>query len=872
MKGGGRIALFLVTALAGSLLAFCLGTQAQPSVWVPRGPGGGGALFAPTFSPHQPAEAFVSCDMGGLYHTGDLGASWSLLDFRQIRGSGQGCQVQFTSDPDILYAIDYSNDLAIPTKSTDGGAIWAHLGADPTGGGAYAIAADPARTDRLLVTDYTTLYWSGDGGANFAAKYSDGGGCYVAGVFFDGDNIFVGTNAGLLVSATGGATFALATVSGIPVSQVIVSFAGSKQDGTTRFFCVTLGSGDVYPGVTGSDHEGYHSVYTLDWGQSAWVSRTTGIAAGDHPFFTGAAGGNISVAYLAGGSNAGVPVVYKTADGGAHWSQVFLTTNNQNITTGWSGAGGARSWGYGEYALGFAVSPSDPNRAIITDLGFAHVTADGGTTWHQAYVRPATENPANALIPITKSYLSAGLENTTCWGLTWSDSSNVFASFTDIRGVRSTDGGTTWSFDYSGHTQNTMYRCVRHPSTGVLYAATSSVHDLYQSTYLQDSRIDAGTGLVVFSSDKGKTWQTLHDFGQVVCWVALDPTNSNRLYASVADSLTGGIYVSSNIQNGASSAWARVAGNPPRTQGHPYTIAVLNDGSLVVTYSGRRNSSGVFTDSSGVFISTNGGSSWTDRSAEGMHYWTKDLVVDPGDAAQNTWYVGVFSGWGGPPNGLGGLYKTTDRGQHWSRILSLDRVESCTISPTSASEMFVTTEAEGLWMTSNLTAASPAFSQVAGYPFQHPIRVVYDPYQPGRVWVTSFGYGICIGMGNAQRAPETSGDTAAPLMAAKAGSLADVSFEDVGASRYNLYVSTFPAGHPFRVLNASAGRRNCALAGLISSGGRLIYQSADLSAGITGPATVFYFLVSADNGSGTEGPLGRDSLGEAITADAACGD
>jgi hypothetical protein len=872
MSLGVRLPPFLVYAAAAFMLCVGLRAQAQPSVWVSRGPGGGGAVFAPTMSPHQPSEAFVSCDMGGLYRTGDLGASWSLLDFRQIRGSGQGCQVQFTSDPDILYAIDCSNDLTVPTRSTDRGASWAQLVADPTGGGAYTIAADPARTDRLLVTDYTTLYWSDDGGENFAAKYSNGGGCHIAGVLFDGDMIFVGTNAGLLVSTNDGTVFALAAVSGIPSTQAMVSLAGAKQNGTTRLFCVTLGSGDVYPGVTGAEHGNYQSVYTLEWGQSAWVSHTTGIATGDQPFFAGAARGDISVAYLAGGSDDGVPVVYRTGDGGAHWSQVFQTTNNQNIYTGWSGAGGARSWGYGEYALGFSVSPTDANRAIITDLGFAHVTADGGATWHQAYVRPATENPANATIPITKSYLSAGLENTTAWGLTWSDASNVFASFTDIRGVRSSDGGTTWSFDYSGHTQNTMYRCVRHPSTGMLYAATSSVHDLYQSTYLQDSRIDPGAGLVLSSSDKGKTWQTLHDFGHVVCWVALDPTNANRLYASVADSAYGGIYASSDIQNGASSTWAKVAANPPRTQGHPYNIAVLNDGALVVTYSGRRTSSGAFTDSSGVFISVNGGTTWTDRSAAEMHYWTKDLVVDPGDAAQNTWYVGVFSGWGGAPNGLGGLYKTTDRGLHWIRILTLDRVESCTINPASPSEMLVTTEAEGLWMTSDLTAVWPTFSQVTGFPFAHPLRVFYDPYQTGRVWVTSFGYGLCLGLPATARAPETSGNAASPLRATKAGIFADISFEDVGAAHYNLYVSTSPAGHPFKVLNASKGKYTCALAGLVSSGGRLIYQNAEVGAGITEPASVLYFLVSADNGPGTEGLLGRDSLGQAITADSACGD
>jgi hypothetical protein len=176
------------------------------------------------------------------------------------------------------------------------------------------------------------------------------------------------------------------------------------------------------------------------------------------------------------------------------------------------------------------------------------------------------------------------------------------------------------------------------------------------------------------------------------------------MYASVIHSTAGGIFVSSNIQNGAASTWTKLA-NPPRTEGHPFNIHVLNDGTLVCTYSGRRNSAGSFTASSGVFVSTNGGSSWVDRSDTGMRYWTKDVVIDPHDSSQNTWYAAVFSGWGGPPNGLGGLYKTTNRGVSWTKINSLDRVTSCTISPTKANEIYLTTETEGLWYSSNLNSA-----------------------------------------------------------------------------------------------------------------------------------------------------------------------
>ena len=205
----------------------------------------------------------------------------------------------------------------------------------------------------------------------------------------------------------------------------------------------------------------------------------------------------------------------------------------------------------------------------------------------------------------------------------------------------------------------------------------------------------AATGSVLFSTNGGDTWQTMHDFGHVVTWVEVDPTNPNRLYAAVAHSTDGGIYVTNNAQAGAASTWTKLA-TPPRTEGHAFNIRVLTDGTLVVSYSGRRDAGGAFTASSGVFVSTNGGQSWQDRSHTGMRYWTKDVVIDPHDPTQNTWYASVFSGWGGPPNGLGGLYRTTDRGQHWTRINALDRVNSITVSPTNPNEAYLTTEIEGL--------------------------------------------------------------------------------------------------------------------------------------------------------------------------------
>jgi hypothetical protein len=101
---------------------------------------------------------------------------------------------------------------------------------------------------------------------------------------------------------------------------------------------------------------------------------------------------------------------------------------------------------------------------------------------------------------------------------------------------------------------------------------------------------------------------------------------------------------------------------------------VLRDGALVVSYSGRRNPTGSFTASSGVFLCTNAaagaGAVWLDRSDANMRYWTKDVVVNPHEAGQSNWYAGVFNGWGGAANDKGGLYRSDDGGEKWTNVNS----------------------------------------------------------------------------------------------------------------------------------------------------------------------------------------------------------
>src|SRR2546427_8706967 len=79
------------------------------------GPGGGGAMFNPTISPHDANTVLVSCDMSGSYITHDGGRTWRMFNLRGV--------VDFFAfdprDPKTMYA--HATGL---WRSVDGGENW----------------------------------------------------------------------------------------------------------------------------------------------------------------------------------------------------------------------------------------------------------------------------------------------------------------------------------------------------------------------------------------------------------------------------------------------------------------------------------------------------------------------------------------------------------------------------------------------------------------------------------------------------------------------------------------------------------------------------------------------------------------------------
>jgi len=208
------------------------------------------------------------------------------------------------------------------------------------------------------------MYYSGDSGATPALclhRRRLWRGCHSGRAFWDGANIYVGTNDGLAgLKRTMAPHFALQPPCRHQEREVIVSFAGAKTAISTRFFAVTAASADAWAGVSGCELYGSASIGVIAWisGTRTGPILTANLPSGPRPRPSWAwAKDDISVAYLAGSDTQTGHRVYAN-DGQAEPTGRMSSRppKNANIATGWSGDAEMKIGVFGECAEGFAVS------------------------------------------------------------------------------------------------------------------------------------------------------------------------------------------------------------------------------------------------------------------------------------------------------------------------------------------------------------------------------------------------------------------------------------------------------------------------------------------------------------------------------------
>ncbi|MBV9269446.1 MAG: hypothetical protein JO061_24975, partial [Acidobacteriaceae bacterium] len=456
------------------------------------GPGGGGAMFNPTLSPHDPNTVLVSCDMTGNYITHDAGRSWRMFN---LHGTTQFF-VFDPNDPKVIYLqatglwrsrdAGASWEMIYPKRSAIRGVRMSSdhadetIVADPNPLGVLsALAIDPANSGILYAgTGENTppaLFMSRDGGETWIRK---------ADLSEHPKKIWVASGSVYMSGVHSVAVWSGSSVKTLRTPEEFIDMAGSP------------------PNLYGIARD---KIFVSQDGGATWVSRQLP-GAGATLQAVASSLHHASVAYV---SYEGLALdgqkwmgVAKTSDCGQSWTLVWKETQTPapNIHDAWITPTFGTDWGGVPLMLG--VADQDGAICYATDLGRTMRTLDGGRTWTAVYSRKTDAG-----------WTSTGLDVTTSYGVHF-DPFNLkrqFITYTDIGLFRSEDGGSSWMSSTAGvprEWRNTTYWMVFDPEVrGRVWSVNSNTHDLPRPKMWRHRSVLTYRGGVCGSDDGGRTWR-----------------------------------------------------------------------------------------------------------------------------------------------------------------------------------------------------------------------------------------------------------------------------------------------------------------------------------------------------------------------------
>jgi len=719
-----RIALLLLLLAAPSRAA----QDPNDASFRPIGVGGGGAIFAPAVSPYDPQLMLITTDMGGCYRSGDGGRSWNQIHFREL-ASGTAARALILKDEIYWqgHAVFHHPELKV---STDRGRTWKSVTDkrpwDPEGIRHLNAIEQPAL---VLFAGNDKGFWrSTDRGRSWETIAPEGaGGRKCAAIVVLEDRVLAALGNRIVESRDQGKSWTVLPVDAAE-GKPLLALAGGQEKGETVLYAIAQDRGTLHSADGGRTWR-----LIQPWNDQTDVQMATR---------------QTRVAYAS--QTMSGREVFRTSDGGRSWESVF-PPKGPGSRLDWTQI--EMKWDYRIMDHGLCVSKSDPNVVIVSSIGDAYVSRDGGNRWTPLTSGAETDLPLQDGNPY-KRWKTSGLQVTGSYSfhVDPADPKRMFTGNSDVGLLRSIDGGETWStLSYRGSPwSNSFYDLAFDPFVkGKMYAAASNTHDIPDWRLIDD--LQKETGGVVVSENGGDTWKRLwaRSPEKVVTSICVDPSASKDkdsvvLYIAVYDD---GIYKSTD----SGKTWVRKSdglGNPGnarvhRVRRHPKT------GALFAVVTARKHGRD-FRVPGGLWKSTDGGESWIDLTADLKLKWPCGYVaLHPQDDR-----ILLLSASGGPGcDQQGGIWKTTDGGKSWKQMLNGEQAAAY-CPPNVMQGWDVTFHAaeptiaywgsgfHGLWVS---TDTGDTWRPYREFPHRTPLAAQADPLDAKGIIVTTFGGGLWRG-------------------------------------------------------------------------------------------------------------------------------
>jgi photosystem II stability/assembly factor-like uncharacterized protein len=745
--------MFFLLRVALTVLILADGGDSRPGDFKIIGPGGGGAMLHPTISPHDPDTVLVSSDMTGSYITHDGGKSWRMFNLRGV--------VQFFVFDPLNRKVIYAGSNGL-WRSQDQGETWSLIYPKPSSiksikmssdhsdeeliaepnplGSITAMAIDPSNSKIFYVVagdrrkGTFALFVSRDGGQNWtkegdvpgladklwvnAISPSDSRGLLIAGPHFIEERASSGMQR---ISGPAAKTFTDISVGfrkdGKAFIYVIcdeAAFASDDKGTTWRKVSLGQGGGKMRAIATslGNPDTAYVSYRDLEEGGSKWLG------------------------------------VAKTTDAGRSWHPIWKEDSNPsakpgaNVHDAWITQRFGSDWG--ENPLALVVAEQDANVSYGTDLGRTMRTTDGGANWDAVYSRKSGEN----------GWVTTGLDVTSAYGYHFDpfDHNRQFISATDIGLFRSEDGGRSWISSTRGVPQewmNTTYWIEFDPEVkGRAWSVNSWTHDLPRPKMWRKKEIRDYRGGVCRSDDGGRTWTKSNDGMEetAATHILLDPTSPTNARVLYVAAFGRGVYKS--LDGGKS--WKLK--NTGITQSEPFAWRIVRDskGTLYLLVARRSEDGSIGTKGDGaIYKSTDGAENWSRVMMPEGSNAPNGLAADP--SAPDRLYLAAWARDKGEHGEGGGIYLSVNAGKTWTQVLNRDRhVYDVTIDPREGRILYASGFESSAWKSNN---HGESWTRIPGFNFKWGHRVIADPEDPKKVYITTFGGGVWHGSVDGENRP-----------------------------------------------------------------------------------------------------------------------
>jgi len=319
-----------------------------------------------------------------------------------------------------------------------------------------------------------------------------------------------------------------------------------------------------------------------------------------------------------------------------------------------------------------------------------------------------------------------------------------FITTTDIGLFRSDDDGKSWISSTNGVPKewlNTTYWIVFDPDVkGRVWSVNSGTHDLPRPKMWRRGGIAKYKGGICVSSDGGKTWAKSNDGMEqtAATHILLDPTSPVDARVLYVTGFGRGVYKSTD---GGKSWKLKNAGI---TQKEPFAWRIVRDnkGTLYLLVARRSEDGSIGTDGDGaVYRSVDGAEHWSPMALPQGVNAPNGLAVDPQDP--NRLYLATWARATGQHGDGGGIFLSEDGGKSWRQTLDRDRhVYDATIDPRDAKILYAAGFESSAWRS---TDRGEHWKRIPGFNFKWGYRVIPDPQDQSKVYITTFGGGVWHG-------------------------------------------------------------------------------------------------------------------------------